>query len=64
MPRRDGTGPQWEGPMTWAKMGSCKSEGQSWKNVEFGRGKGNRGCGQGKWMWNRWKDMTNTEEKA
>ncbi|MDD3263096.1 MAG: DUF5320 domain-containing protein [Candidatus Absconditabacteria bacterium] len=58
MPRRDGTGPKGQGPMTGAKMGNCEKNGEKGKNIEFGRGQGNQRCGQKKGQGNRGKKIS------
>lgn len=44
MPRRDGTGPEGEGPMTGRRMGNCVSKDET---METGRGLGRRYGSQG-----------------
>ncbi|MBS7526303.1 DUF5320 domain-containing protein [Fusibacter paucivorans] len=50
MPRRDGTGPNGEGPMTGKGMGSCNSDSRQFSRGGSGRGRrcGGRGMGMGK----------------
>ena len=55
MPKRDWTGPKGKGSRTWAKMWKCEWS----KNIPFGEGKLNQGCGGQKWEWNR----RSTEQK-
>lgn len=60
MANRDGTGPQWKGPMTGRKMWKC----EWWENVSFESWKGRR-CGkwERRWMWNRWNPIEESEKK-
>ncbi|MDD5456266.1 MAG: DUF5320 domain-containing protein [Candidatus Margulisbacteria bacterium] len=69
MPRRDGTGPMGQGPMTGRGMGACAPNTGSIRNFfGFGRGRGagmghSRGMGLGRmmpWNWetNKTKDTT------
>ncbi len=46
MPNRDGTWPQWKGPMTGKWMWACKG----WKNIPLKSWQW-KWCGNWKWRW-------------
>ncbi|MDK2868228.1 MAG: hypothetical protein PWP51_626 [Clostridiales bacterium] len=52
MPRRDGTGPNGEGPMTGKAMGNCNGENNQ---SGFGRGRRCGGRGKGNGMGRGWR---------
>jgi hypothetical protein len=53
MPERDWTWPQGKLPQTWAKMWAC-----AWsQNIPFDQWQETRGCGQRKWIGNRWRHL-------
>lgn len=53
MPKRDWTWPQGKWAQTWAKMWACNGS----QNVPFNQWMSTRGCGQKRWMGNRWKHL-------